>query len=161
MLRREGLNIPISKPSFRRNWYSGVSQKKSCRRLNLLANIGSLIAKAHQLNYSFLIFTMYLFLSCKSLPFYNSMYNSSYVNALPKPSAQRRRNKGEPQSYIWYYYLKKVTFTGKSITCGASRFDEPQPRPLFYGYTYKNKGLIAFSQIWTAWLFCLVKTMLL
>ena len=48
----------------------------------------------------------------------------------------------------------------KKVTFGASTFDEPQPRPLFYEYTYKNKGLIASSQIWTAWLFCLVKTML-
>ena len=105
VLGREGLHIPISKASFRRNWYR-VSQKKSCRRLNLLVSIGSLIAKAHQLNYSFLIFIMYLFLSCKSLLFYfiNSIYNSSYINAVPHPRAQRRSTKGEPQSCIQYYY---------------------------------------------------------
>ena len=47
---------------------------------------------------------------------------------------------------IW----KKVTFTEK-VTFGACIFDEPQPRPFFYKYTYKNKGLIALSRIWTAW----------
>ena len=30
----------------------------------------------------------------------NSMYNSSYINAVQEPSAQRRRTKGEPQSCI-------------------------------------------------------------
>ena len=49
----------------------GLTEKKlQAIKINLLANIGSLIAKAHQLNYSFLIFIMYLCLSCKSLPFY-------------------------------------------------------------------------------------------
>ena len=84
MLRREGLNLIslFRNPAYHETGTVGVSQ---------LTNIGSLIAKAHQSNYSFLIFVMYLFLSCKSLLFtlFNSMYNSSCVNAVPEPSAQR------------------------------------------------------------------------
>ena len=81
----------------------------------------SFIAKAHQLNYSWYLFSIEQMFA----PF-TSLARSSYINALPEPSAQRQRTlKSEPQSCIWYYYLKKVTF-------GASTFDEPQTRPLFY-----------------------------
>ena len=80
-----------------------VSQGKSCRQLNLLANIGSVIVKAHQLNYSFLIFILFIYFYCAkvcSFTLFNSMKNSSYINEVLEPSAQRRRTKGEPQSYI-------------------------------------------------------------
>ena len=49
------------------------------------------------------------------------MYTSSYINALAEPSAQRRRTKGEPQSYILYYFLKKVTFTTKVLRLEPAR----------------------------------------
>ena len=49
------------------------------------------------------------------------MKNSSYISAVPEPSAQRRRTKGEPQSYIWYYFLKKVTFTAKVLHLEPAR----------------------------------------
>ena len=75
MLGREGINIPISKLSFRQNWYSTGLAEKKLQAINLLANIESFIAKAHQLNYSFLIFIMYLFLWCRSLPFYVKLLN--------------------------------------------------------------------------------------
>ena len=53
LLGQEGLNNPISTPSFPQNSYSrGLTEEKAAGDFNLLANIGSLIAKAHQLNYS-------------------------------------------------------------------------------------------------------------
>ena len=103
----------------------GVSQKKSCRRLNLLANIGSLIAKAHQLNYSWPIYYVSISIEQKFAPFtsFSSMY-SSYINALPEPSAQRRMTlKANPSLTFGIAIWNKVTF-------GASTFDEPQPRSL-------------------------------
>ena len=44
---------------------------------------------------------------------------------------------------------KKYTVYGQcqhGKTFGTSTFVEPQPRPLFYGYTYKNKGLSPFRK---------------
>ena len=72
------------------------------------------------------------------------------MNALPEPIAHAETEDYRRTTVLHLVLLseKKVTFTGK-VTFGGRTFDEPQPRPLFYGYTYKKKGLIAFSQIWT------------
>ena len=43
------------------------------------------------------------------------MYNSSHINTVPEPSAQRRRTKGKLQSCI------KVTFTGKVLRLEPAR----------------------------------------
>ena len=48
-------------------------------------------------------------------------------------------------------FEKQVTFNGKSIMFGASMFDEPQPRPLFYGHTSKKRFDLLFSNLdWVA-----------
>ena len=129
VLGRESLNIPISKPSFRRNSYCRGLTEKSCRLLNLLANIGSLIAKAHQLNYSLYLLCIYFYRAKVCLfTSFNSMYNSMPCRS----RVHRDRGLKANHSLAKEHLQEQVTF-------GVSTFDEPQSKPLFYGYTYKTK----------------------
>ena len=114
---RKVLISVFRKPASGETYSRGLTEKKTAGDFNLLANIGSLIAKSPSIELV-LIFIMYLFLSSKSLSLLRHLgrcINSSYINALPEPSAQRRRTKGEPQSCIWYYYLKKSNLWSQHV----------------------------------------------
>ena len=68
---------------------------------------------------------------------------SSYINALPEPSAQRRMTlKANPSLTFGIAIWNKVTF-------GASTFDEPQPRSLalLWKHIQKQRSDRLFSNL--------------
>ena len=139
MLGQEGLNIPISKPIFCKTGTIGVSQKKKLHAITFARQYRISHCKSPSIGL-FILDIYYVFISIMqkfaSFTSFNSMYNSSYCISVPCRSRvhiDRGLKANHSFAFSSTFWKKKVTFTGRSITFGASMFDEPQPRPLFYG----------------------------
>ena len=123
MLEREGLNIPISEPSFRQNWYS---RRLTEKMLQMIFKFARQYRISHCKSPSIELFVLdiyYVFISIvqKFAPLLHLTLCIIHHISLPCRSRAHRGEglKGNPSLAFGITIKKKVTFTGKSITFGA------------------------------------------